>query len=79
MAQTLCKQNHWVAAGKRQYSEGMGIPVGVEVGSVELLERASRQGLASERAEIVNTESECKRGLLVVKATVKGFEKPWIV
>ena len=28
---------------------------------------------------LVNTENVCKPGLLVVSATVKGFEKPWTI
>lgn len=46
---------------------------------VELLESTSQQGSAPKRAELYNPESECKQGLLVVKVTAKGFEKPWIV
>ncbi|GMF60025.1 unnamed protein product [Phytophthora fragariaefolia] len=31
------------------------------------------------RAALSNTERVCKPGLLVVQATVKGFEKPWAI
>ncbi|POM73641.1 LOW QUALITY PROTEIN: Hypothetical protein PHPALM_9496 [Phytophthora palmivora] len=38
-----------------------------------------QQGLAPERSIISQKNRLCKPGLLVVHATVKGFEKPWIV
>ena len=41
--------------------------------------RTIQQGPAPKRADLYNTERECKRGLLVVEATVKGFERPWII
>ena len=41
--------------------------------------RTIQQGPAPKRADLYNTERECKRGLLVVEATAKGFEKPCII
>ncbi|OWY90283.1 hypothetical protein PHMEG_00041665, partial [Phytophthora megakarya] len=38
-----------------------------------------QQGLAPERAVLSNTDRERKPGLLVVEATLKGFDKPCIV
>ncbi|OWY94076.1 LOW QUALITY PROTEIN: hypothetical protein PHMEG_00036302, partial [Phytophthora megakarya] len=38
-----------------------------------------QRGLASKRAVLSNTDREHKPGLLVVEATVKDFDKPWIV
>ncbi|POM61013.1 reverse transcriptase, partial [Phytophthora palmivora] len=38
-----------------------------------------QQGLAPERSIFSQKNRVCKPGLLVVEATVKGFEKPWIV
>ena len=76
---TLRERNHWVAAGKRQYPVGAGRPAGDELSSVEPVGGTIQQGPAPKRAELFNTERECKRGLLVDKATVKGFEKPWII
>ena len=37
------------------------------------------QGLAPSGVVNVATESGCKPGLLIVTATVKGFEKPWSI
>ena len=57
----------------------MGRPAGDELSSVEPVGGTVQQGSAPKRAELFNTERECKRGLLVVEATVKGLEKPWII
>ncbi|POM81140.1 LOW QUALITY PROTEIN: Hypothetical protein PHPALM_929 [Phytophthora palmivora] len=41
--------------------------------------RTRSAGLGPERSIISQKNHVCKPGLLVVEATVKGFEKPWIV
>ncbi|GMF26338.1 unnamed protein product [Phytophthora fragariaefolia] len=46
----------------------------------ELLAAEQRRGIRRcFRVVLSNTERVCKPGLLVVQATVKGFEKPWII
>ena len=76
---TLREKRHWVAAGKRQYSVGTGSLTGKELSSVEHMGSTIQQGPALKRSELFNTECECKRGLLGVEATIKGFDKPWII
>ena len=77
--QRLRERNHYVAAGKRQYPVGAGRPAGDELSSVEPVGGIIQQGPSPKRSELFNTECECKRGLLVVEAAVKGFEKTWII
>ena len=76
---TLRQKSHWVVAGERQCSEVAGRPDGEELSSGEHMGGTIQQGPAPKRAELNNAERECKRGLLVVEATVKGFERPWII
>ncbi|GMF15551.1 unnamed protein product [Phytophthora fragariaefolia] len=56
-----------------------GRPTEEELSSVERHGGGGQQGLAPKRAVLSNTERICKPGLLVVQATVKGFEKPWTI
>ncbi|GMF16716.1 unnamed protein product [Phytophthora fragariaefolia] len=56
-----------------------GRPTGEELSSVEPHGGGGLQGLAPKRSVLSNTERVCKPGLLVVQATVNGFEKPWAV
>ena len=65
--------------GKRRHPVGAGRPAGIELCSVEPLGGRGEQGLAPSGVVNVATESGCKPGLLVVTATVKGFEKPWSI
>ncbi|OWZ02344.1 hypothetical protein PHMEG_00026104 [Phytophthora megakarya] len=58
---------------------GAGPPAGEELSSVGHHGGSVQQGLAPKRAGLSNTDRERKPGLLVVAATVKGFDKPWIV
>ena len=46
---------------------------------MEPLGGRGKQGLAPQSSVLYNTERVCKPGLLVVEATVKGFEKPWTI
>ncbi|GMF46723.1 unnamed protein product [Phytophthora fragariaefolia] len=49
-----------------------------EAVTVTVFMEGLRTGVArTERAVLSNTQRVCKPGLLVVQATVKGFEKPW--
>ncbi|GMF42376.1 unnamed protein product [Phytophthora fragariaefolia] len=56
-----------------------GRPTGEELTSVEPHGGGGQQALAPKRAVLSNTERVCKPGLLVIQATVKGFEKPWTI
>ncbi|GMF60064.1 unnamed protein product [Phytophthora fragariaefolia] len=56
-----------------------GRPTGEELSSVEPHGGGGQQGLAPKRAALSNTTRVCKPGLLVVQATVRGFEKPWTI
>ncbi|OWZ14113.1 hypothetical protein PHMEG_00012447, partial [Phytophthora megakarya] len=70
------------SSGKRRLPVGAGQSAGEELSSVGPHgSRGGRgqQGLAPKRAVLSNTDRECKPGLLVVEATVKGFDKPWIL
>ncbi|GMF61072.1 unnamed protein product [Phytophthora fragariaefolia] len=69
----------WFVSGKREVPVGAGRPTGEELSSVGPHGGGGQQGLAPKRAVLSNTERVCKPGLLVVQATVKGFEKPWAV
>ncbi|GMF54737.1 unnamed protein product [Phytophthora fragariaefolia] len=69
----------WFVSGKREIPVGAGLPTGKELSSVEPHGDGCQQGLAPKRAVLSNTERVCKPGLLVVQATVKGFEKPWTI
>ncbi|GMF56516.1 unnamed protein product [Phytophthora fragariaefolia] len=62
-----------------QLPVGAGWPTGEELSSVEPHGGGGQQGLAPKRAALSNMERVCKPGLLVVQATVKGFEKPWTI
>ncbi|GMF56609.1 unnamed protein product [Phytophthora fragariaefolia] len=62
-----------------QLPVGAGRPTGDELSSVEPHGGGGQQGLAPKRAVLSNTERVCKPGLLVVQATVKGFDKPWTI
>ncbi|GMF55660.1 unnamed protein product [Phytophthora fragariaefolia] len=62
-----------------QLPVGAGRPTGEELSSVEPHGGGGQQGLAPKRAVLSNTERVCKPGLLVVQATVKGFDKPWTI
>uniref|UniRef100_H3H512 RNA-directed DNA polymerase n=1 Tax=Phytophthora ramorum TaxID=164328 RepID=H3H512_PHYRM len=42
-------------------------------------QQGGQQGLAPKSTVLFNTERVCKPGLLVVEATVKGFDKPWTI
>ena len=53
-------------------------PTGKELSSVEFLGGRGEQGLAPDLVGNT-TKGEYKPGLLVVLATVKGFEKPWSI
>ena len=66
-------------AGKRGVPVGARRPAGEELSSVEPLGGKRRQGLAPRNNVLYNTERVCKQGLLVVEATVKGFEEPWSI
>uniref|UniRef100_H3H492 Reverse transcriptase domain-containing protein n=1 Tax=Phytophthora ramorum TaxID=164328 RepID=H3H492_PHYRM len=57
---------------------GAGRPTGEELRSVEP-QQGGQQGLAPKSTVLFNTERVCKPGLLVVEATVKGFDKPWTI
>uniref|UniRef100_H3GYR8 Reverse transcriptase domain-containing protein n=1 Tax=Phytophthora ramorum TaxID=164328 RepID=H3GYR8_PHYRM len=57
---------------------GAGRPTGEELSSVEP-QQGGQQGLAPKSTVLFNTERVCKPGLLVVEATVKGFDKPWTI
>ncbi|GMF58289.1 unnamed protein product [Phytophthora fragariaefolia] len=56
-----------------------GRSTGEGLGSVEPHGGGGQQGSAPKRAVLSNTERVCKPGLLVVQATVKGFDKPWTI
>ncbi|GMF44473.1 unnamed protein product [Phytophthora fragariaefolia] len=62
-----------------QLPVGAGRSTGEELSSVEPHGGGSQQGLAPKRAVLSNTKRVCKPGLLVVQATVKGFDKPWTI
>ncbi|GMF49847.1 unnamed protein product [Phytophthora fragariaefolia] len=62
-----------------QLPVGAGRPTGEELSSVESHGGGGQQGLAPKGAVLSNTERVCKPGLLVVQATVKGFDKPWTI
>ncbi|GMF59225.1 unnamed protein product [Phytophthora fragariaefolia] len=62
-----------------QLPVGAGRPTGEELSSVEPHGGGGQQGLAPKRAVLSNTERVCKPGLLVVQATVNGFDKPWTI
>ncbi|GMF39296.1 unnamed protein product [Phytophthora fragariaefolia] len=68
-----------LAAEQRRVPVGAGRPTVEELSSVEPHGGGGQQGLAPKRAVLSNTERVCKPGLLVVQATVKGFEKPWTI
>uniref|UniRef100_H3H760 Reverse transcriptase domain-containing protein n=1 Tax=Phytophthora ramorum TaxID=164328 RepID=H3H760_PHYRM len=42
-------------------------------------QQGGQQGLAPKSTVLFNTERVCKPGLLAVEATVKGFDKPWMI
>uniref|UniRef100_H3GPY2 Integrase catalytic domain-containing protein n=1 Tax=Phytophthora ramorum TaxID=164328 RepID=H3GPY2_PHYRM len=42
-------------------------------------QQGGQQGLAPKSTVLFNTERVCKPGLLVVEATVMGFDKPWTI
>ncbi|POM79687.1 LOW QUALITY PROTEIN: Hypothetical protein PHPALM_2580 [Phytophthora palmivora] len=65
--------------GGEMTTPSAGPPAGEDLGSVVPQGGRGQQGLAPERWIISQTNRVCKPGLLVVEATVKGFEKPWIV
>ncbi|GMF35773.1 unnamed protein product [Phytophthora fragariaefolia] len=69
----------WFVSGKLEVPVGAGWPTGEELSSVEPHGGGGQRGLAPKRAVLSNTERVCKPGLLVVQATVKGFEKPWTI
>ena len=58
---------------------GVELPAGEELGSVKLLGGSSEQNRAPRSPVHSNTGLEYKPGLLVAKATVKGFDKPWSI
>ena len=58
---------------------GARLPAGEELGSVEPLGGSGEQILASRSPVHSNTGREYKPGLLVAKATAKGFDKPWSI
>ncbi|GMF20254.1 unnamed protein product [Phytophthora fragariaefolia] len=62
-----------------QLPVGAGRPTGEELSSVEPHGGGCQQGLAPKRAVLSNTERVCQPDVLVVQATVKGFEKPWTI
>ncbi|GMF23864.1 unnamed protein product [Phytophthora fragariaefolia] len=69
----------WFVSGKREVPVGAGRPTGEELRSVVPHGGGGQQGLAPKRALLSITQRVCKPGLLVVQATVKGFEKPWTI
>ena len=64
--------------GERQFPVGAGRPTGKQLSSEKALEGRCEQGLAPDHVS-KTTKGEYKTGLLVVLATVKGFEKPWYI
>ncbi|KAJ8578153.1 hypothetical protein ON010_g1052 [Phytophthora cinnamomi] len=64
-------------SGKREDPVGAGQPTGEELSSVEPRRGGGPQDLASKRAVLSDTNRVWKPGLLVVRATVKGFQKSW--
>ncbi|ETK74120.1 hypothetical protein L915_19014 [Phytophthora nicotianae] len=69
----------WVVAGKRRNPVGAGRPTGEELGSVGPPGGWRERDSAQQRAKLSNSRGECKPGLLVIQANVKGFDKPWRV
>ena len=69
----------WQGAGKRGLPVGAGRPTGEDLSSVEPLRGRGKRDLAPQSSVLYNTERVCKPGLLVVEATVKGFDKPWTI
>ncbi|ETI29890.1 hypothetical protein F443_22989 [Phytophthora nicotianae P1569] len=69
----------WVVAGKRRNPVGAGCRTGEELGSVGPPGGWRERDSAPQRAKLSNSRVECKPGLLVVQANVKGFDKPWSV
>ena len=67
-------------AQERRLPVGTGCPAGEELGFVEPLGGSSgEKNLASRSPVHSNTGRKYKPGLLVAKATVKGFTKPWSI
>ena len=56
-----------------------GRPAGEGLGSDEPLGGSGEHNLAPRSPVHSNTGREYKPGLLVAKATVKGFDKPWSI
>ena len=73
------KPEIWYGAGIHKHPVGAGRLTGEELGSVDSLGGREDQGLAPRDFVNVSTKCECKPGLLVAVATVKGFDKPWSI
>ncbi|GMF34480.1 unnamed protein product [Phytophthora fragariaefolia] len=69
----------WFVSGKREVPVGAGRPTVEELRFFEPQGGGGQQGLAPKRTVLSNTERVCKPDLLVVQATVKGFEKRWTI
>ncbi|GMF23841.1 unnamed protein product [Phytophthora fragariaefolia] len=69
----------WFVSGKREVPVGAGRPIGEDISSVEPQGGGGQQGLDPKSAVLSNTQRVCKPGLLVVQATIKGFEKQWTI
>ena len=68
-----------VGAGKSRLPIGAGRPTGEELGSGEPLGGSGEQNLAPRSSMHSNAGRAYKLGLLFAKATVKGFDKPWLI
>ncbi|GMF59106.1 unnamed protein product [Phytophthora fragariaefolia] len=77
--QPLLRARTLVHFGETRSPNRPGAAFGEELSSVEPHGGGGQQGLAPKSVVLSNTERVCKPGLIVVQATVKGFDKPWTI